>query len=67
MIVAPIAFTAMAADLSVSFADPAWDGVKVPEDQVCRKLGGKGSTPALSVGDLPAGRSASVAARSHGG
>ena len=45
---------AHAADLKVSFADPAWDGKKVPADQQCHKFGGHGATPRLKVADIPA-------------
>lgn len=39
----------------VSFADPAWDGVTVPEGQHCSLQGGMGATPALEVTGLPEG------------
>lgn len=33
---------AVAGDLILSFADPAWDGRKIPPNQHCRKFGGDG-------------------------
>ena len=45
---------ALAADLEVSLADPAWDGKKIPKGQQCTKFGGKGATPAMQVGNIPA-------------
>ncbi|WP_165837741.1 hypothetical protein [Zavarzinia aquatilis] len=44
------------APLTVTLADPAWTGDKIPEGQQCRKFGGKSPmTPALKVEGLPAG------------
>lgn len=43
------------AALTVGFADPAWTGDKVPEDQWCPLQGGHGATPALTVSGLPDG------------
>lgn len=40
---------AEASKLDVAFADPAWNGKKIPKGQQCSKFGGKGSTPALTV------------------
>lgn len=40
-------------DLSVSFADTAWNGDKVPKGQQCRIFGGQGNTPALKVENIP--------------
>lgn len=45
---------AAAADLDASFADPAWDGKKIPKGQQCTKFGGGGGTPALRVENIPA-------------
>ena len=42
-----------AADLSVEFADPAWNGRKIPAGQHCKKFGGSGATPALTVSNIP--------------
>ena len=42
-------------ELTVAFADPAWNGTKIPDRQWCRKFGGVGDTPALKIGNLPAG------------
>lgn len=44
---------ATAADFSVAFADPAWDGKTIPEGQQCSEYGGKGATPALTVTGIP--------------
>ena len=41
------------ADLDVRFADPAWDGKRVPEGQQCARDGGHGATPPLIVGNIP--------------
>ena len=41
--------------LKVAFADPAWNGKKIPKGQHCSKFGGKGSTPALVVEGAPEG------------
>ena len=51
---------ALAAGLEVAFADPAWDGKKIPKGQQCTKFGGKGATPALQVGNIPAGANAII-------
>lgn len=47
--------TSKAPALSVSFADPAWNGKKLPKGQQCKKNDGKGSTPAMTVTNVPAG------------
>ena len=59
-----VAFAALLAVLSsplaaleVELADPAWDGVKVPEGQQCQKFGGDGKSPALAVSGIPSGAS----------
>ena len=40
--------------LKLAFADPAWDGKKIPEGQQCQRFGGKNpSTPKLLVDDIP--------------
>ncbi len=41
--------------LEAKLADPAWDGVKVPEGQQCQKFGGQGKSPALAVSGIPSG------------
>ncbi|MBU1231188.1 MAG: hypothetical protein KKA55_08790 [Proteobacteria bacterium] len=43
----------LAADLQVSFADPAWNGEKIPAGQICKKFGGSGSTPPITVENIP--------------
>ena len=52
------AFTsaACAADarLEAQFADPAWDGVTVPDGYQCGKFGGTGGSPPLRVSGIPA-------------
>ncbi len=47
-------------DLTVEFADSAWDGVDIPEGQHCKKFGGNGSTPPLTVYNVPAEANAIV-------
>lgn len=42
-----------AAALGVSFTDASWTGGKLPSGQQCRKDGGSGNTPALSVSGVP--------------
>lgn len=40
--------------LTVTLADPAWDGKKIPADQVCKKFGGNQSkSPALKIDGIP--------------
>jgi hypothetical protein len=46
--------------LNVAFADGAWDGKKIPKGQHCKKFGGKGSTPALKVSNIPQGANAII-------
>ncbi len=55
-----LAGAAAAAELKVSFADPAWDGKKVPKGQHCSKFGGKGATPPLMVEHIPDGANAII-------
>lgn len=52
-VVCLFATSAVADDLSVEFADPAWDGKKVPGGQHCKKFGGNGATPPLKVSNIP--------------
>jgi hypothetical protein len=41
--------------LTVSLADPAWNGKKIPATQVCKKFGGEqAASPALAVEGIPA-------------
>lgn len=42
-----------AAPLSVAFADSAWTGISIPARQQCRRFGGQGATPALTVSGVP--------------
>ena len=46
--------------LTVSFADAAWNGKTVPAGQHCTKFGGKGATPALVVAGVPVGANAII-------
>ncbi len=39
--------------LKVSFADPSWNGQKIPKGQHCRKFGGNGATPPLTIENIP--------------
>jgi hypothetical protein len=48
------------ATLNVSFADSAWDGKTVPKDQICQWAGGNGSSPQLTVSNIPAGANAVI-------
>lgn len=42
--------------LKVSFADPKWDGKRIPEGMQCSQQGGVGpASPPLKVSDIPAG------------
>ncbi len=51
-----VAAPAFAQDqLTVAFADPAWNGETVPAGQHCPLQGGTGATPTLDVSNLPAG------------
>jgi len=43
------------ATLTASFADEAWSGQKIPDKQWCRRFGGEGATPPLTIADLPEG------------
>ena len=41
--------------LTITLADPAWNGKNIPADQVCKRFGGNQSkSPALKVDGLPA-------------
>ena len=42
-----------AGQLQVAFADAKWDGKTIPYGQQCPRDGGKGSTPALIVRNIP--------------
>ena len=50
------------AELKASLADPAWDGKTVPENQVCSRFGGKGTTPAVKITGIPSGTQSIVVA-----
>jgi hypothetical protein len=47
-------------ELSVSLANPAWDGKKIPTGQQCKKFGGNGATPILAVEQIPTSANAIV-------
>ena len=40
-------------ELSISFNDPQWDGILVPEIGQCKNCGGGGLSPALKVKNIP--------------
>lgn len=46
--------------LDVSFTDPAWDGINVPEGQQCSTYGGDGASPELLVTNIPSGANALI-------
>jgi phosphatidylethanolamine-binding protein (PEBP) family uncharacterized protein len=39
--------------LDVRFAEPIWGGEKIPFNQQCRRLGGRGASPGLVVFNIP--------------
>ena len=47
-------------DMTVQFADPVWDGKMIPEGEHCKKFGGNGSTPPLTVSNIPDGANAII-------
>lgn len=51
---------ALADDLMVRFADPAWTGDRIPDGQHCKKFRGNGATPPLTVSGIPAEANAIV-------
>ena len=48
------------AKLNVSFAEPVWNGVAVPKDQVCKRYGGEGAGPRLKIENVPTGTNAII-------
>lgn len=42
-------------NLKISFVSAGWDGKTIPDNQVCQRFGGKGSTPSLKITGLPVG------------
>lgn len=51
-----LAAPASAQDMTVTLADPAWDGKTVPASQVCGRFGGKGAvSPRMQAANLPDG------------
>ena len=49
-----------ATPLQVSFADANWDGKKIPKGQQCKRFGGNGSTPRLTIKNIPPEASAII-------
>jgi MFS superfamily sulfate permease-like transporter len=45
---------------SALLTDPVWNGKEIPANQQCEKFGGKGTTPRLSIQQIPAGANAIV-------
>ena len=39
--------------LDVRFAEPTWGGEKIPYNQQCRRLGGRGASPGLVIFNIP--------------
>jgi len=55
-VIAFSSFSSAVVAIEVSFADPLWNGVLVPEGQQCQKFGGNNpSTPEWRITDIPAG------------
>jgi len=53
--------------LKLSFADPAWDGKKIPSGQQCQRFGGNNpKTPAIKVMGIPSEANAIVIEYSDG-
>lgn len=50
-----------AAELSVSFIDPNWDGKTIPVSGQCQNCGGQGFSPALRVRNIPGGADVIIA------
>ncbi len=46
--------------LEVNFADPMWNGVKVPPNQQCNRFGGAAETPRLAISNIPADANAVI-------
>ena len=44
----------LADDLIVEFADSSWTGNRIPDGQHCKKFGGNGATPPLTISGIPA-------------
>ncbi len=49
-------------DLKISFTDTTWNGKTIPAGQQCPAFGGKGATPGLSIGNIPAKANALILA-----
>ncbi len=50
-----LAVPVSAAELEASLLGDGWDGVWVPDSQVCQRFGGRGATPPMRIAGLPAG------------
>lgn len=46
--------------LGVSFADSSWSGKIIPNGQNCKHFGSNGSTPKLTVSNIPSGANAVI-------
>ena len=46
---------AFAGEMTVQFNGKGWDGIKVPQGEICRQYGGAGSTPPLKITNIPKG------------
>jgi phosphatidylethanolamine-binding protein (PEBP) family uncharacterized protein len=45
----------IAKTMNVEFSDSKWDGKIIPKAEVCKWAGGNGSTPELSISNIPSG------------
>ena len=48
------------AQLDAKLADSNWDGKVIPKDQVCKLFGGQGSTPMITIHNIPEGTNAII-------
>lgn len=46
--------------LTVKLGETQWDGVHIPNGQQCRKFGGDGHSPALTISNIPKGTEAII-------
>lgn len=44
--------------LEVTFTDPEWDGITIPDGQQCSMFGGEGASPEILVNNIPEGANA---------
>lgn len=54
LLVLALPLTSIAGDFKITFSDPAWDGKSIPSGQICKKFGGNGATPSITVSGVPA-------------